>query len=214
MSDTFRVSDIFIMNVIIETNRLLLRTFIIDDAPLIYELNLDPELIRYTFDPIKDIEHARQVLEQIILPKYALYNHGRWAVHLKPGLEFIGWCGLKARPERNKIDLGYRFKRNFWGKGYATEAAFACIKYGFEKLHLNRIIGRSIPDNTASLRVLEKCGMTYIGEEVIDGSPPKPTGSSTRSSAEITLQKNQPFNISETFRISKIVSIFGIRNQT
>ena len=159
------------MNVIIETDRLLLRTFTAEDAPLIYNLNLDPEVIRYTLDPIRDIEQAREVLEKTILPQYALYNHGRWAVHEKQGLEFIGWCGLKARPERNEIDLGYRFIKSAWGKGFATEAAWACIKYGFEKLHLNRIIGRAMPENKGSLSVLEKCGMSYIGEEVVDNHP-------------------------------------------
>jgi RimJ/RimL family protein N-acetyltransferase len=161
------------MNVIIETERLLLRTFTTDDAQLLYELNLDPEVTKYTYDSMKDINHAREVLEQIILPQYALYNHGRWAVHTKPGLEFIGWCGLKSRPERNEIDLGYRFIKNEWGKGYATEAAFACIKYGFEKLNLQRIIGRAMPGNIASLNVLKKCGMAYIGEEIVDGHPAK-----------------------------------------
>jgi len=159
------------MNVIIETNRLLFRTFTLDDACLLYELNNDPDVIKYTGDPINDIDHAKQVLEQIIMPQYALYNHGRWAVHVKPGHEFIGWCGLKNRPERNEIDLGYRFIKSSWGKGYATEAAFACIRYGFEKLQLLCITGRAMPANTASLKVLEKCGMTFICEEVVDGHP-------------------------------------------
>jgi RimJ/RimL family protein N-acetyltransferase len=161
------------MNVIIETERLLLRTFTTEDAQLLYELNLDPEVTKYTYDPMKDIDHAIEVLEQIILPQYALYNHGRWAVHTKPGLEFIGWCGLKSRPERNEIDLGYRFIKNAWGKGYATEAAYACIKYGFEKLNLQRIVGRAVPGNLASLNVLKKCGMSYLGEEIVDSHPAK-----------------------------------------
>ena len=157
------------MNVIIETDRLLLRTFTAEDATLIYNLNLDPEVIRYTLDPIRDIDHAREVLEKTILPQYALYNHGRWAVHTKPGLEFIGWCGLKTRPEQNEIDLGYRFIKSTWGNGYATEAAYACIRYGFEKLDLKRIVGRALPGNLASMRVLEKCGMTYVCEETVEG---------------------------------------------
>ncbi len=161
------------MNVILETERLLLRTFTTEDARLIYELNRDPDVTRFTGDPITDIAHARQVLEQVILPQYVLYNHGRWAVHAKPALEFIGWCGLKNRPERNEIDLGYRFIKSTWGKGYATEAAFACIKYGFEKLGLKRIVGRAMPGNIASLKVLEKCGMTYIGEDMVDDHPAK-----------------------------------------
>ena len=159
--------------IVIETQRLILRTFTINDAQHIYDLNLDPEVIRYTLDPIRDIDHAKQILEAVILPQYALYNYGRWAVHLKPDLEFIGWCGLKYRPELNEVDLGYRFKKTSWGKGYATEAAFASIKYGFEKLNLKTITGRALPGNGGSCKVMEKCGMTYIGIQEIDGLPHK-----------------------------------------
>jgi len=73
------------------------------------------------------------------------------------------------RPEINEIDLGYRFMKHAWGKGYATEAATACLRYGFERLHLSRIVGRALPGNLSSIRVLEKCRMTYIGEEMIEG---------------------------------------------
>lgn len=157
------------MNVIIHTPRLLLRTFNEGDSELIYELNLDPEITRYTLDPIRDRDHAREVLEKTILPQYALYNYGRWAVHLLPELEFIGWCGLKMRPELNETDLGYRFLKKAWGKGYATEAASASILHGFEKLGLGRIVGRALLGNIASIRVLEKCGMNSIGEEMVEG---------------------------------------------
>ena len=74
------------MNIIIETNRLLLRTFTEDDASLIYELNLDPDVTRYTHDPIKDLAHASEILEKIIIAQYVLYNHGRWAVHIRSAL--------------------------------------------------------------------------------------------------------------------------------
>jgi RimJ/RimL family protein N-acetyltransferase len=162
------------INVIIETERLLLRNFTEEDAELIYRLNLDPEVTRYTGDPVRDKEHASEILEKTILPQYALYGHGRWAVHTKPGhdpiaIGFIGWCGLKYRPEVNEIDLGYRFMKDTWGRGYATEAAYASLRFGFEKLGFKRIVGRALPGNIASIRVLEKCGMIYIGEEVIEG---------------------------------------------
>jgi [ribosomal protein S5]-alanine N-acetyltransferase len=157
------------MNVVIETKRLLLRTFTSNDAQLIYDLNNDSNVTRFTYDPMIDIEHARQVLENIILPQYALYNHGRWAVHLRENLEFIGWCGLKYRPERHEVDLGYRFKKSAWGNGYATEAADACLKYGFEKLSMRKIIGRAVPENEASWKILEKIGMRFTGEELVDG---------------------------------------------
>ena len=79
------------MNIIIETNRLLLRTFTELDAALIYELNLDPDVTSYTNDPVKDLSHASEILEKVILPQYALYNHGRWAAHLS--LRLNSWVG-------------------------------------------------------------------------------------------------------------------------
>ena len=161
------------MNIVIETDRLLLRTFTESDASLIYDLNCDPHVTRYTHDPVKDVAHAKEILEKAILPQYALYSHGRWAVHLKLTLEFLGWCGLKYRAELNEIDLGYRFKKEAWGKGFATEAAYASIKYGFEKIGLQRIVGRAEMGNIASWKVLEKCGMTYIGNDEIDNYPVK-----------------------------------------
>lgn len=161
------------MNVIIETERLLLRNFTEDDASLIYELNIDLDVMRYTHVILRDLDHAKDILENTILPQYALYNYGRWAVHLKPGLEFIGWSGLKYRSQLNEVDLGYRFKKSAWGKGYATEAAFASIRFGFEKIGLGRIVGRAEFDNVTSWKVLEKCGMTYIGRGEVDGFPVK-----------------------------------------
>lgn len=161
------------MNIVIETERLLLRMFREDDAQLIYDLNLDAEVTKFTHDPVRDIDHAKEILNGTILPQYVLYNHGRWAIHLKPGLEFMGWCGLKYRAETDEIDLGYRLKREFWGLGYATEAALASIKYGFEKLNISRIVGRAEPENKASCVVLEKCGMIYIADGNVDGYPVK-----------------------------------------
>lgn len=157
------------MNVIIETERLYLRTFTPDDANLIFSLNRDPEVTQYTLDPVTSLEQAGQILVNTILPQYALYGHGRWAVHLKSSGTFLGWCGLKTRPEQHEIDLGYRFLKASWGQGFATEAAFASLDHGFRKLGHQRIIGRALPGNQASIRVLEKCGMHYLGEEIVEG---------------------------------------------
>jgi [ribosomal protein S5]-alanine N-acetyltransferase len=157
------------METVLETDRLLFRKFTIDDAELIYDLNFDPEVTKYTKDPMTDVEQAKKVLREVILPQYSLYGHGRWALHLKEGNEFIGWCGLKYRPELDEIDLGYRFKKKYWGKGYATEAAKATIQYGFDRLGLNIITGRALPGNDASVAVLKKCGMEYMGIQNVDG---------------------------------------------
>ena len=156
------------MDIILETERLLLRKFTSRDAALLYELNKDPEVIRYTLDPMTDPGQAEQVLLDVILPQYQLYNYGRWAVHLKSNLEFLGWCGLKYLSERDEIDIGYRYMKRFWGQGIDTEAAKAVLDYGFSTLKLDRIVGRSLPGNIASIKVLEKCGMEYVGQHIVE----------------------------------------------
>ena len=125
------------MNIIIETNRLLLRTFTELDAKLIYELNLDPDVTRYTHDPVKDLAHASEILEKTIIPQYVLYNHGRWAVHVKSTLEFLGWCGLKYRSELNEIDLGYRFKKEAGEKDMQLKQPMPQFNMALKKLVCN-----------------------------------------------------------------------------
>jgi len=87
-------------------------------------------------------------------------------LHLKSNHEFIGWCGLKYIKEANEIDLGYRFKENYWGKGYGYESAKATIDYGFNNLKLKRIVATVLPENIASWKIMEKCGMKYLGDIV------------------------------------------------
>lgn len=151
------------MNIIIETERLYLREFNENDAPLLFELNSDKEVIRFTNDPFRDVAHAREVLTPVILPQYQQYKHGRWVVHLKINNEFIGWCGLKYLEEEKRVHVGYPFMKKYWRIGYATEAAKACIEYGFHKLALKQIIAKAAAKNTASIRVLEKCKMQLAG---------------------------------------------------
>jgi RimJ/RimL family protein N-acetyltransferase len=159
--------------VIFETHRLILRQFTEADAPLVLALNSDPAVLQYLHEPVlEDEEHARRIIRDIILPQYQ-NRLGRWAAFTKESQEFIGWCGLKHRPELGEIDLGYRFKQSAWGKGYATETAAAALQYGFTHLGLREITGRADVGNLASLRVLEKIGMQYVRDEVIDDCPVK-----------------------------------------
>lgn len=163
------------MQPILHTSRLSLRQFTgnDEDAALILHLNNQPGVLKYLHEPpLKDIAHAGQILKEIILPQYE-NNLGRWAVFLKDNNAFIGWCGLKYRPERRETDLGYRFLPSAWGKGYATEAAKACLQYGFEKLGLEKINACAHVDNTASLNILQKLGMQYTRHETIDDCPVK-----------------------------------------
>jgi len=148
------------MNFILETERLYLRAFDLSDAEKFYELNLNPNVIKFTGNSaFKNIEEAKSFLEDY--NDYKINGYGRWAVINKTSNQFIGWCGLKYNEIENETDIGFRFFEKEWNKGYATESATACLKYGFEILKLHRIIGRAMKENKASIKVLEKIGLTY-----------------------------------------------------
>jgi [ribosomal protein S5]-alanine N-acetyltransferase len=159
------------MHIIFQTPRLILRQFTGEDAPLLLALNSDPEIVKYVHElPLETEEQAKKILIDIILPQYK-NNLGRWAIHIKENNEFIGWCGLKYRPELDEMDLGYRLMQKAWGKGYATEAAQHTLDHGFRSLHLKLITGKAHIENIASIKVLEKIGMNFIGEGIVDNCP-------------------------------------------
>ena len=148
------------MQPILETNRLVLRELHPNDAEPFYQLNLNPNVIRYTGNTaFNNREEAAHFLENY--QDYKLNGYGRWAVLDKSNNEFLGWCGLKYDKALDETDIGFRFFENYWNKGYATESAKACIAYGFEKLQLETIIGRAMQENVASIKVLEKIGLTF-----------------------------------------------------
>lgn len=162
------------MNSLFSSDRLHFREFTAADAPLIYTLNKDPEVTRYLHElPTTDETVALELITSRMIPQYQQYGYGRWAVLLKENNAFIGWCGLKYRPERSETDLGYRFLRSCWGNGYASEAAAACLRYGFEHCQLPIITARAHVENLASLRVIEKCGMQFTCFEEVDSCPVK-----------------------------------------
>jgi [ribosomal protein S5]-alanine N-acetyltransferase len=155
---------------ILTTPRLYLSQFTIDDAPLILALNT-PTVLKYVQERLpKDVDDAKQIITNIIIPQYELYQLGRFAIHVKEDNRFVGWCGLKYLKEENEIDLGYRFMENEWGKGFATEAAAACLQFGFEERNLETIIGRAHIDNIASQKVLQKVGLLYNKDIDEDGT--------------------------------------------
>jgi len=156
-------------NIILETSRLYLRLMTVADAANACELNSDPEVIRYTGDdPFENVEEAATFLKNY--KDFEKFGVGRWAVIRKEDGAWLGWCGLKYLPETGEVDLGYRLHQRYWGHGYATEAAKACVVYGFEKFNYPFIIGRVLLENTASIKVLEKCGLKLIGEKSFHGA--------------------------------------------
>lgn len=145
----------------ITTDQLYLREFQKSDAKDLYFLNSDPEVLKYT----GDIAFLSEAETESFIEAYDHYKNfkmGRWAVILKDSNDFVGWCGLKHN-EDGKIDLGYRLKKAYWGKGLATQASIACLDYGFNSLFLDKIIGRTSIHNIAGQKVLEKCGFQKKG---------------------------------------------------
>jgi RimJ/RimL family protein N-acetyltransferase len=161
------------MYIVFETPRLILRRFTEADAGLLIQLNSDPEVLKYLPEPVlENEEQALEVIRNIILPQYER-NLGRWAVLLKPTNQFTGWCGLKYLADSGEIDLGYRFMKQCWGQGLATEAARHTLDYGFTVLNIPLVTGRAHTGNTSSINVLQKIGMTFIKDEMIEGLPHK-----------------------------------------
>lgn len=158
------------MSTIIETERLILREFSAEDARGMFELNNDPEVLRYTGDePFLSETNAQQFIFNY--DHYQRNGFGRWTCLLKPSSEYVGWCGLRYSEQSKEVDIGFRFMRQYWGRGLATEAAKACLKYGKEQLGLQKIVGRACRDNGASIRVLEKMGMQWDFDFEEDGLP-------------------------------------------
>ena len=151
-----------------QTTRIEHRAFTPDDAEVFFRLNSHPEVMRYTGEPpLESVEGARQAI--ISYPDFETVGYGRWACVLRESGAVIGFCGLKYLPELDAVDVGFRFFPEYWGQGLGTEVCGASIDFGFDTLKLDSIIGLVLPENSASIRVLEKCGMHQNGSVEFDG---------------------------------------------
>ena len=150
---------------ILETERLILRTWTYKDADALFEICRDAEVMLHIGDrkPYESVEKAKEFLNWAVL--YQLENgFCRWAVVEKSTGKIIGSCGF-ARREMKEAELGYLFAREVWGKGFATEAASACLDYGFKNLGFETIIALTDIEHIKSQNVLEKIGFTQRGVE-------------------------------------------------
>lgn len=151
-----------------ETERLRHRALTVDDAEAFFALNSHPEVMRYTHEPLlESLDEARRAIAAY--PDFHTVGFGRWGCVLKESGDVIGFCGLKYLPELDVVDVGYRFLPEYWGQGLATEACRACVEFGFEVLQLERIVAFVLPENKASIRVLEKVGMELEGTVELEG---------------------------------------------
>lgn len=143
----------------LETERTIMRKLTKEDATHFYTLNLDEEVLKYTGDkPFENLQASVDFLTNY--DQYEKYGVGRLAVIDKETSEFLGWCGLKFSEDKNEYDIGFRFYKKHWNKGFATETAKKCLDFGFNKLKIEKIVGRAMTENIGSIKVLEKIGMT------------------------------------------------------
>ncbi|WP_372526576.1 GNAT family N-acetyltransferase [Piscinibacter sp.] len=144
---------------ILDTERLRLRTLVIDDAPFILELVNEPSWLRFIGDRgVRSIEQARDYIVQGPMAMFARLGFGLYLTELKDGALPIGICGLIKRDSLPDVDLGFAFLPRFWGCGYARESAAAVLAHGLGALGLKRIAAITSPDNRRSIRLLESIG--------------------------------------------------------
>jgi RimJ/RimL family protein N-acetyltransferase len=147
------------MSCVFQTERLHVRLMTGDDVDHLLLIFQDDEAM--TYYPSKKNREAAIEWIRWTLKNYRSYGIGLWILEHKESREFIGQCGLVPQKVDGKIEIeaGYLLVRKQWNKGYATEAASACIKYGLNELRYRRIVSLIDPLNKASIRVAEKAGM-------------------------------------------------------
>jgi ribosomal-protein-alanine N-acetyltransferase len=181
------------LQVMIETERLLLRAWQPSDEAPFAALNADPEVTRYLRGPMRRDE-SDELLARI-RGHWQEHGFGLYAVEVKDGGAFVGFVGLAVPsflPEvLPAVEVGWRLAREHWGNGYATEGARASLGHGFGELGLRQIISIIDPRNAASVRVAERLDMTrgrdrihpitrerlavYAKNPENAGSPPEPS---------------------------------------
>jgi RimJ/RimL family protein N-acetyltransferase len=154
---------------LIATERLIIRDWTLDDVPGNLRLYGDPEVMKFLGGGGKvreTDEECRESLEKFLeLQRSRTGGFGAWAFLEKGGDQPIGTILLKHLPPENKdVEIGWHLAREFWGRGYATEAATAIMRYGFEDLGLDTIFAVLFAENVRSRAVTERLGMRYVGK--------------------------------------------------
>jgi len=156
----------------LETKRLILRYLTAEDGENLYDLDSDPEVMRYLNN---GRTHTRTEIAERVLPHYldhhARYGdqYGFWAAIERTTGDFLGWFHFRPfRDAPEEIELGYRLKRSAWGKGYATEGSRALIRRGFVEFGVDRIVADTLVGNVRSMRVMEALGMALESEFMLD----------------------------------------------
>lgn len=148
----------------LHTERLTLRRMRLSDAEDMYDYAHRADVTKYLrWSPHPDLYHTKDYL-RYLSTRYATGSFYDWAVIHKASGRMIGTCGFTAfNCPDDSAEIGYVLHPDFWGQGIAVEAVRAVLSFGFDNLLLHRVEARFIEENKASLRVMQKIGMTFEG---------------------------------------------------
>lgn len=144
------------------TKRLTMRPFTLGDDAFVLALLNDPDWLRYIGDRgIRTLDDARRQITDKYLASYARDGVGLMAVTLRDQPAPIGMCGLIKREGLADVDIGFAFLPAYRAQGYALEAADAVLVYGRDTLKITRVVAITLPENVASIRLLERIGLRF-----------------------------------------------------
>jgi RimJ/RimL family protein N-acetyltransferase len=147
---------------VLETERLLLRPFTVDDAQFVVGLLNEPSFLRYIGDKkVRNLDDARQYILNGPVASYERNGFGLYLVERREPHAPIGMCGLLKRDELPEPDIGFAFLPAAWGQGFAFESAAAVLQDADERLRLQRILAITSLDNDASIKLLERLGFKF-----------------------------------------------------
>ncbi|HEY0428051.1 MAG TPA: GNAT family N-acetyltransferase [Pyrinomonadaceae bacterium] len=144
----------------LETERLFLRPLDKNDTEAVYAMRSDRDVMRFIREPQSRAETESWI--QLVSSLWEKENLGFCAVIEKKSGKFAGWCGVWRLRETGELEVGYAIAKDFWNKGFATEAAAKFLEYAFENINPEKITAVAEPENFASRRVMEKLGMELI----------------------------------------------------
>ncbi len=159
------------MKILIETPRLIIRKFVLDDVDEVYQFATHPKVTLYTGDAetINTFDDVRNLITGIWLAEYKKYGYARYAlVHIEDN-KVIGFCGIKYEPKEQRPDIGYRMLPEYWGQGLGYEAALATLNYAREVLKLDNIYAEAVVENIASNKILLKIGLKPVDRYQSEG---------------------------------------------
>jgi RimJ/RimL family protein N-acetyltransferase len=150
-----------------ETERLVIRSFLLSDVPAYAKIVADPRVTKYLADGSPHTYEEAEAYIRDCIDRDRVTGISRYAVLRKREMDLIGFCGFKEQQEY--VDFGWRYAHHAWGQGYATEAALGILQYGVGELRLTNIAAGAFTENIASLKIIRKLGFKRVARDQFYG---------------------------------------------